>query len=169
MLPLFAVTREDHRAEVELVHKSNAKRVLCICSGGCTPLNLKFEFPELEVTAFDINPIQLAHAQKKQRAVADGAVDVLYSLNHQGYFERLFRILRKGFVEFLTSPTELEYYFHQAKPQERQAMLQRWRTDPYFMAPFHMAFNDAFLHIMFTEKATQYAGPNSYAAYFQDK
>ena len=43
----------------------------------------------------------------------------------------------------------------------------RWCTQPYWMAPFHMALNDPFLHIMFTEKATQHAGANSYAVYFQ--
>ena len=51
--------------------------------------------------------------------------------------------------------------------KERQDLVMRWCTQPYWMAPFHMALNDPFLHIMFTEKATQHAGANSYAVYFQ--
>ena len=170
MLPLFSITREDHRLEVELIQRVQAQRILCICSGGCTPLNLKAMFPALHVTAFDINPVQLEHTRKKQQAVAQGDFEELHTLNHLGYFARLFRILRKAFVEFLTSESELEMYFQgKFDHGEREAMLARWKQNPYFTAPFHIAFNDSFLHIMFTERATQHAGPGSYVAYFQRK
>ena len=170
MRPLFAITREDHRPESSLIQRVQAKRLLCICSGGCTPLNLKTMFPSLHITAFDINPVQLEHTQKKQQAIAEGNLTNLHTLNHLGYFESLFRILRQGFLEFLTSESELKAYFQgELDIKTQREMLLRWERDPYFMAPFHIAFNDPFLHIMFTEKATQHAGAGSYAAYFQKK
>ena len=170
MNPLFAITREDYLPEAALIQQVQAKRILCICSGGCTPLNLKTMFPSLHVTAFDINPVQLEHTRKKQQAIARGDFVALHTLNHLGYFERLFRVLRHAFIEFLTSESELESYFQgKLSMTERKAMLLRWEREPYFMAPFHIAFNDPFLHIMFTEKATQHAGSGSYAAYFQKK
>ena len=80
---LFAVTREDYLAELSLVEGISAEKVLCICSGGCTPLNLKAVKPQLSVSAFDLNPVQLTHVAQKISAVKAGELKKL-NLNESG-------------------------------------------------------------------------------------
>ena len=90
MRPLFALTREDHRIEQSLLGDGIGKRLLCICSGGCTPLSIKASLPKTHVTAFDMSAVQLEYVQKKQQAIAQGAVHHVQKWNKEGFFEGLF-------------------------------------------------------------------------------
>ncbi len=174
---LFAVTREDYLAELSLVERISAEKVLCICSGGCTPLNLKAVKPQLSVSAFDLNPVQLTHVAQKISAVKAGELKKLNlndsdsnGLNQCGQFEGLFRMLRSSFMEFVASASEIEDFFDPDGPHvKRKAMLESWRSRQYWRAPFEMSFNDPFLHLMFTERATRHAQPSSYISYFERK
>ena len=174
---LFAVTREDPALELALAEHLDAERAICIGSGGCTPLTLLAMRPGLKVASFDINPAQLGHVQAKWEAARRGDLEQLCigggspgSLNQMGEFEGLFRLLRQVFLEFVASLDELEEYFAPGTPAERtRALAASWTSRQYWPAPFEAAFNDPFLHLMFTERATQNAEPNSYPGYFREK
>jgi S-adenosylmethionine-diacylglycerol 3-amino-3-carboxypropyl transferase len=131
--------------------------------------------PGLRVTAFDMSEGQLAHLERKRRAVGSGDVGALNvgddspeGLNQSGEFESLFRTLRR-FVEELVAPApELAKYFDESTPAEARAgLLERWFASPYWPVAFSVAFHDAFLHAMFGPAATRHAEPGSYPAYFQ--
>ena len=169
MALLFAITREDYRLELAIIEdfQLQSQHILCVGSGGCTPLSLKTCLPELKITVFDFNPDQLEHIQQKQSTVAKGDKKQLDQLNQKGEFESLFRILRKTWLEFICDKQELQKYFHvETSHKKRVQLVQQWLENKYWLAPFHCSMNDAFLHQMFTEKATQHAGPNSYPPYF---
>lgn len=169
----FAVVREDPRLEARLIQRSNAKQVLLVASGGCTALTLEALHPKLEITAFDLNPHQLAHLAAKRAAARRGdhrALNVGHddprALNQRGAFEGLFRILRGALTELVTSAEELEAFFGAPTPI-RLDLLDRWRSSPYWPAVFATAFNEPLLHAMFGPAATQHAAPGSYPSYFQ--
>jgi S-adenosylmethionine-diacylglycerol 3-amino-3-carboxypropyl transferase len=169
MALLFAITREDYRLEQALIENFylQEQQILCVGSGGCTPLSLRSCFPELKIDVFDFNPDQIKHIQQKQIAIENGNIPEINLLNQKGEFESLFRILRTTWLEFLCSEHELKQYFDvQTSHEERMNLVQKWTTNKYWLAPFHCSMNDAFLHQMFTSKATQHAGPNSYPPYF---
>lgn len=146
----FAVVREDPALELELVRRFGCRRPLVVASGGCTALTLTGAEVD-EVTAFDLNPTQLAHVEAKRAARARGdlaalGVESADGLHELGAFEGLFRVLRRFIDEFVTP---LDF------------------ANPYWSAAFHTTFNDAFLHAMFGPAATQHAAPGSYPGYFQ--
>ena len=66
---LFAVNREDHLIEYDVINRFSPNRMLMIGSGGCIALSLKTIFPELNLNVVDVNPYQLAHINKKLKAV----------------------------------------------------------------------------------------------------
>lgn len=169
----FAVVREDSELERELIRRVDARRVLLVASGGCTALNLLAELPSLEVTAFDQNPLQLAHVADKAEAAAAGALARLNvddatedGLNQRGEFEALFRLLRTMLAAFVAAPGELERLFV-APADERAAIVERWAAHRYWPALFASSFADGLLHAMFGPAATQHAAPGSYPGYFQ--
>jgi S-adenosylmethionine-diacylglycerol 3-amino-3-carboxypropyl transferase len=174
---LFAVTREDPELELALAAHLGVKKAICIGSGGCTPLALLARIPETEVAAFDINPSQLAHIHAKWEAARSGDMEQLCvgrggagALNQKGEFEGLFRLLRQAFLEFVAPREEVEEYFSGESAKGRASHIaQGWLRHHYWPAAFQIAFNDPFLHLMFTERATQNAEPNSYPGYFQAK
>ncbi len=146
----FAVVREDPALELELVRRFARRRPLIVASGGCTALTLTGADVDA-VTAFDLNPTQLAHVEAKRAARARGdlaalGVESTEGLHEIGAFEGLFRVLRRFVDEFVT-PLDFQ--------------------NPYWPAAFHTTFNDAFLHAMFGPAATQHAAPGSYPGYFQ--
>lgn len=149
----FAVVREDPALEVEVLRRYQRRRPLIVASGGCTALTLTGEDLDA-VTAFDLNPTQLAHVEAKASARARGdlaalGVESTDGLHERGAFEGLFRVLRRFVEEFVGPPTP-----------------ERWRS-PYWPAAFHTTFNDEFLHAMFGPAATQHAAKGSYPGYFQ--
>ena len=172
---LFAVTREDPQVEAALINPTDS--VLTVASGGCTPLSLQAKYPSLRVTAFDTNSAQLEHIEEKIKTVSMGhlaRLNVEYNgpntLNQLGEFEALFRLLRQAWLEFICPESELQQYFSgKLSLLEQQEMVQRWMSSQYWLAPFHASLNDPFLHLMFSEKATQHAGPHSYPSYFADR
>jgi S-adenosylmethionine-diacylglycerol 3-amino-3-carboxypropyl transferase len=127
------------------------------------------------VTAFDINPAQLAHVRAKAEAVARGDLAALNvedthpgALNQCGHFEGLFRVLRHFLIEFVLTERELAGFFDEGTPHaERLSLVDRWTRSPYWPAAFAVTFTDGFLHAMFGPAATQHAEPGSYPGYFQ--
>lgn len=151
----FAVVREDPDLELALLQRFSLRRPLVVASGGCTALALMGADVD-EVTAFDLNPTQLAHVERKRAARARGdtaalGVESTEGLHEIGAFEGLFRVLRRFCDEFV--------------PGERTP--ERLSANPYWPAAFATTFNDAFLHAMFGPAATQHAAPGSYPGYFQ--
>lgn len=171
----FAVVREDPDAEALLCERTGARAALVVASGGCTALTLAHRFPAMNVTAFDLNPAQLAHLAAKRDAVARGDLGALNvgdgspdGLNQRGAFEGLFRTLRGVIAEFVAPPDALTRFFDATTArEERAAMLERWSASPYWAVAFELAFHDSMLHAMFGPAATQHAAPGSYPGYFR--
>ncbi len=168
----FAVVREDFELEVDLSRRANARRVLTVASGGCTALALRHALPALEVHAFDVNPAQLAHAQRKAEAIARGERPALNvgdaspgGLSQRGEFEKLFRVLRGALTEFVMPAADLEAFF--AEPARAAALRSAWTASPYWPAAFEVAFAEGLLHAMFGPDATRHAARGSYPGYFQ--
>jgi S-adenosylmethionine-diacylglycerol 3-amino-3-carboxypropyl transferase len=169
----FAVVREDPELELALVDRVRAKSVLLVASGGCAALTLLSRHPELDVSAFDINPRQLEHVLAKLEAAQKGDLRALNvedldpaGLNQLGAFEGLFRILRATIAELVTTERELASFF-EIETEHRRSLLERWKRSPYWPAAFATTFNDQLLFAMFGPEATQHAEPGSYPAYFQ--
>ncbi len=122
----FAVVREDPELEAALVERVGARAALVVASGGCTALTLAARFPTLEVAAFDLSPLQLAHAKEKlalARADARAALGIGTSDPgahcQRGAFERLFRALRHALEDLVVAPGELERFFADGSAFER--------------------------------------------------
>jgi S-adenosylmethionine-diacylglycerol 3-amino-3-carboxypropyl transferase len=150
----FAITREDPNIEIEIIERNQSQSVLLICSAGDTILALKEKFPSLAITAFDFNPHQIAHFQKK----ASGPFGQLHC--REGNFESLFRSWARFFREFIVeNPVRL---FESGKPFPEEIF-----ESPYWPVSFDMHFHDSFLRAMFGEAAIQHAPKGSYPRYFQ--
>ncbi|MGZ3421084.1 MAG: DUF3419 family protein [Polyangiales bacterium] len=160
--PKFAVVREDPQIEASVCARVGAKSLLTVASGGCTVLTLAHERPDLAITAFDMNPVQLAHVRAKRDAVASGDLGELRMLNQSGEFEGLFRTLRR-FVEEFVAPREEILRFFAGDVRLRE----RWFASKYWKVGFELALHDSLLHAMFGPAATQHAEPGSYPGYFQ--
>ncbi|MBI2390539.1 MAG: DUF3419 family protein [Deltaproteobacteria bacterium] len=158
----FAIVREDPRLEEALIDRFALKSPLVVASGGCTALTLATRSGVERVTAFDLNPAQLAHLTRKREAADRGDLEGLAALERSGAFEALFRVLRR-FVEELVTP-ELPAFFGGG---DRRAIVARMVASPYWPAAFATTFNEPFLHAMFGPAATQHAAPGSYPPYFQ--
>jgi S-adenosylmethionine-diacylglycerol 3-amino-3-carboxypropyl transferase len=171
----FAVMREDPEIEASLCARFHPQALLTVASGGCTALTLAARFPDLAVTAFDLNPTQLAHVARKRDAVARGDVgqlnvddDSAQGLNQCGTFEALFRVLRAAVIELCLPEGDLARIFEASLPApERAALVAQLTSSSFWPAVFTTAFNDGLLHAMFGVAATQHAAPGSYPPYFQ--
>ncbi len=172
---LFAVIREDPRLEGDLILRTGARRVLTAASGGCVALSLASRFPHLAVTAFDRSPAQLDHVRAKKAAaeardlralnVEDANAD---ALNQCGEFEKVFRLLRKFFEEFIAPHHDLLAFFTRGAPIEvLDAMARRWTTSRYWPAAFHACFTDELLKTTLGAGVLRHADPGSYPDYFQ--
>lgn len=171
---LFAVIREDARLEGDLVRRTDASRILTVASGGCVALSLASRFPNLRVTAFDRSRAQLEHVGSKAIAAARGERRLLNvedataeSLNQCGEFEKVFRLLRKFFEEFIASHGDLLAFFTRGRPvHELDAMVRRWTTSRYWSAAFHACFTDELLRTTLGSAALLHAEAGSYPEYF---
>lgn len=163
----FAVVREDPTLEERLVERFSLRRPLLVASGGCTVLTLATRGDLERITAFDLNPAQLTHVERKAEARGDlaalGTVDDPSSLAQCGAFEGLFRVLRRFVEEFVVGPERLTAYFERGERSVAREML----AAPYWPAAFATTFNDPFLHAMFGPAATQHAEQGSYPGYFR--
>ena len=97
---LFAVGREDHLVEANVIGKIQPNKMLTIGSGGCVALSLKTMFPNLKITVIDLNPHQLSHIKKKIEAIKQSDFNLLNifkqddtCLNQLGEFEKMFQNL----------------------------------------------------------------------------
>jgi len=172
---MFAITREDPSLELYLAKSINASDVLTVASGGCMPLELKYQLPNLNVTAFDLNIAQMEHCKEKISAIEKSKLKNLNiedddptMLNQCGQFESMFRLLRFLFLEFLSNKKELEYFFSSNSNQlDRHKIIDKWTKNKHWKSIFYQVFCDEFVHSIFDESATQNAEPNSYPKYFQ--
>ena len=171
----FAVVREDPDVEHTLCLRTKAERALVVASGGCTALTLAHRIAGLRVTAFDFSEAQLAHVEDKRGVVARVDLRALNvgddspeGVNQCGEFESLFRTLRQ-FIQEMVAPGEaIARYFAASTPvEQRRALVDTWRSSPYWPVAFSLALHDALLHAMFGPAATQHAEPGSYPGYFQ--
>lgn len=164
--PQFAVTREDPRLEARLIDRFGVGSVVCVASGGCTPLTLARRPEPPRIQAFDLNPAQLDHGRGKAACADPAQLNVESAdpaaLNQRGAFEGLFRLLRQVIVEFVAPAAEIEAFF-----AGEAALLQRWAAHPYWPTAFELAFADPLLLTMFGPAAIQHAAPGSYPGYFQ--
>jgi S-adenosylmethionine-diacylglycerol 3-amino-3-carboxypropyl transferase len=172
---LFAVIREDPRLEGDLVHRTRAKEVLTIASGGCVALSLASRFPGTKVTAFDKSQAQLDHVRAKIAAAQRGDSKALNveeanaeALNQCGEFEKVFRLLRKFFEEFIVSHADLLAYFTRNRPVDvLDGMTRRWTSSRYWSVAFHACFTDELLKTTLGARALRHATAGSYPEYFQ--
>lgn len=162
-MPLkFGVVREDPEIEATLVEQTGARAILLVASGGCTALTLAKRKPDLAITAFDLNPLQLEHVRNKAHAAARGDAMELARLGQAGEFEGLFRLMRATVEELVAPRDEIERYF-----DGNVEWARGWLGARYWPAVFATVFNDPLLHAMFGPEATQHAEPGSYPGYFQ--
>lgn len=169
----FAVVREDPGLESALIARTGATDILVVASGGCTALSLIAERPRLRVTAFDLARPQLDHLTHKLEALVAGRLERLGlgstdrdGLHQLGDFEALFRLLRSSVADLARVEPDALVDPDRA-PEQREQLLHRAITSPYWGALFATLFADPLLHAMFGPAATQHAVPGSYPGYFQ--
>ncbi len=169
----YAVIREDPRVEGDLILRTKARRVLCVASGGCVALSLKSRFPWVDVAAFDTNAAQLEHLARKAEAAQRRDLVALNvenaanaGLNQCGELEKVFRLLRAFFEEFIAPHQELLSFFIRARPlPELDSMVRRWTSSRYFRAAFHACFDPVLVRTTLGE-ATKWAEDGTHPAYF---
>lgn len=105
---LFGRMYEDPNIELESFRAGS--RVLCIASAGCTPMKLA---PHHEVVAVDINPVQLAYAERR----FDGDPGVRGRAERIMAFMRFFAPLAgwwpskvQAFVELSDTAEQIQYW-----------------------------------------------------------
>ena len=172
---LFAVIREDPRLEGDLILRTDAKKVLTVASGGCVALSIASRFPRVSVTAFDRSQAQLDHVKAKLASAIRRDVKALNvedanaeALNQCGEFEKVFRLLRKFFEEFIAPHHDLLAFFTRSAPIHiLDSMARRWTTSRYWPAAFHACFTDELLKTTLGTGALRHAAVGSYPDYFQ--
>ena len=115
---LFAVNREDHLVEYDVINRFSPNRLLMIGSGGCIALSLKTIFPDLNLNVVDVNPHQLLHIKQKIKAVKESDLEALNvhnqndsCLNQAGKFETMFQNLRDLFIKLVSNKKEVASFF----------------------------------------------------------
>lgn len=172
---LYAVIREDPRVEGDLVRRVRAKRMLCVASGGCVALSVASRFPDVAVTAFDTNLAQLEHmaakaaaAERRDLAVLNVENAASTGLNQCGELEKVFRLLRAFFEEFIAKHGELLSFFVRAKPlHDIDEMVRRWTTSKYWRAAFHASFSEVLLQTTLGGLPARWAMDGTHQAYFE--
>tara|TARA_B100001109_G_C18836359_1_gene462136 strand:- start:696 stop:1655 length:960 start_codon:yes stop_codon:yes gene_type:complete len=174
---LFAVNREDYLVESQIIEQIKATKILTIGSGGCVALNLKTIYPNLHVSAFDINPYQILHIDEKIGALKHSNYETLsvgrrndLSLNQSGKFDKMFSDLRKGFIDYITSESEINHFFDaNSSNDQRLSILDNWMKNKHIKKPFQDVFNDLSINKIFGDQATKHGQPGSYINYLKTK
>ena len=174
---LFAVNREDHLVESQVIEQLNPSRMLTIASGGCVPLNLKTIYPDLHLSVFDINPHQLSHIHNKIKALRNSDYDALNigkkndaSLNQSGKFDKMFQDLREAFIKYISSKNEMNQFFDVNTTVEKRGAIQsNWQSNEDIEKPFEEVFNDISINNIFGDEATKHGQPGSYVNYMKTK
>jgi S-adenosylmethionine-diacylglycerol 3-amino-3-carboxypropyl transferase len=171
----FAVIREDARLEGDLVMRTGAKSLLCVASGGCVALSLAARFPDLEVVAFDESQAQLDHLKLKAHAAEKRMLARLnvedaskHGLNQCGEFEKVLRLLRAFFEEFIAPHDELLAFFTRSRPTVvLDGMVRSWLSSRYWRAAFASCFTDELLEESLHPKRLRHAAKGSFPLYFE--
>ena len=174
---LFAVNREDHLVECQVIEQHKPERMLAIGSGGCIALTLKTIYPDLHLTVFDINPYQLSHINKKIKALRKANYDALNisnkndsCLNQSGKFDKMFQDLRKSFINNISGEYELNKFFDvETTSNQRRIIQTNWLNHDNIYKPFEDVFNDISIAKIFGDKATKHGDPGSYINYMKKK
>ena len=174
---LFAVNREDHLVEYDVINRFSPNRMLMIGSGGCIALSLKTIFPELNLNVVDVNPHQLLHIKQKIKAVKESDLDALnvYNendscLNQAGKFETMFQNLRDLFIKLVSDKKEVASFFDlETSDTRRSNILEKWLHHDNISIPFQNVFNDKNINKVFSDEATKHGSPESYIGYMQKK
>ena len=174
---LFAVNREDHFVENQVIKKVNPKRMLMIGSGGCIALSLKVLFPSLDLNVIDVNPNQISHINKKIKALKSSNLEELnvnkkndYCLNQIGKFDKMFQNLRDLFIRYISEENEITRFFNiDTNSKSRLNILKKWLNNENISIPFQKVFNDNNINKIFSDAATKHGAPDSYINYMQKK
>ena len=174
---LFAVNREDHYVEYDVINRLDPNRMLMIGSGGCIALSLKTIFPDLDLNVIDVNPHQLTHINKKSKAVQCSDLKELNvhtkddsCLNQAGKFETMFQELRDSFIELVSNEKEvLSFFDSDMSDISRSIILEKWTNHNNISTPFQNVFNDQNINKVFSDEATKHGSPGSYINYMKNK
>ena len=174
---LFAVNREDHLVESQVIEQLKPARILTIGSGGCVALTLKTIYPELHLSVFDINPHQLSHINNKIKALRNSDYDALNifkkndtCLNQSGKFDEMFQELRDSFINNISSENEISKFFDvNISLDKRRNIQNNWQNNKNIYKPFEDVFNDISIAKIFGDKATKHGKPGSYVNYMKKK
>jgi S-adenosylmethionine-diacylglycerol 3-amino-3-carboxypropyl transferase len=159
----FAITREDPQLELEIIRRYQVDEVLLVCSGGDTVFAVKSAAPAVKITAFDFNPTQIAHFQRKAHSPISELNQEPIGVCQIGNFESLFRQWRSFIHEFVAGPEFLQSCLVSASSDQ----IKNITTHAYWPVSFDLFFHDSLLRAMFTERAIQHAPQGSYPRYFQ--
>jgi len=174
---LFAVNREDHYVEYDVINRLDPNRMLTIGSGGCIALSIKTIFPNLDLNVIDVNPHQLTHINKKSKAVQCSDLKELNvhtkddsCLNQAGKFETMFQELRDSFIELVSNKKEvLSFFDSDISDISRSIILEKWTNHNNISTPFQNVFNDKNINKVFSDEATKHGSPGSYISYMKNK
>jgi len=174
---LFAVNREDHYVEYDVINRLDPSRMLMIGSGGCIALSIKTTYPNLDLNVIDVNPHQLTHINKKSKAVQCSDLKELNvhtkndsCLNQAGEFDSMFQELRNSFIESVSSKKEvLSFFDSDLSDMSRSIILEKWINHNNISAPFQNVFNDININKVFSDEATKHGSPGSYISYMKNK
>ena len=174
---LFAVNREDHYVEYDVINRLDPNRMLIIGSGGCIALSIKTTYPDLDLNVIDVNPHQLTHINKKSKAVQCSDLKELNvhtkddsCLNQAGKFETMFQELRDSFIELVSNKKEvLSFFDSDMSDISRSIILEKWTNHNNISTPFQNVFNDKNINKVFSDEATKHGSPGSYISYMKNK
>ena len=174
---LFAVNREDHYVEYDVINRLDPNRMLMIGSGGCIALSIKTTYPYLDLNVIDVNPHQLTHINKKSKAVQYSDLKELNvhtkddsCLNQAGKFETMFQELRDSFIELVSNKKEvLSFFDSDMSDISRSIILEKWTNHNNISTPFQNVFNDQNINKVFSDEATKHGSPGSYISYMKNK
>lgn len=174
---LFAVNREDHLIESQVIEQLKPAKMLTIGSGGCVALSLKTIYPYLHLSVFDINPHQLFHINKKIEALKNSDHDALNiskkndsCLNQSGTFDIMFQELRKSFNDYIATENEMIEFFDANTTSDKRVIIQNnWHNNDNIHKPFEVVFNDISIEKNFGDEATKHGKPGSYVNYMKKK
>ena len=174
---LFAVNREDHYVEYDVINRLDPNRMLMIGSGGCIALSIKTTYPDLDLNVIDVNPHQLTHINKKSKAVQCSDLKELNvhtkddsCLNQAGKFETMFQELRDSFIELVSNKKEvLSFFDSDMSDISRSIILEKWTNHNNISTPFQNVFNDKNINKVFSDEATKHGSPGSYINYMKNK
>ena len=174
---LFAVNREDHYVEYDVINRLDPNRMLMIGSGGCIALSINTTYPDLDLNVIDVNPHQLTHINKKSKAVQCSDLKELNvhtrddsCLNQAGKFETMFQELRDSFIELVSNKKEvLSFFDSDMSDINRSIILEKWTNHNNISTPFQNVFNDKNINKVFSDEATKHGSPGSYISYMKNK